>query len=144
VKEPGVWWLAAAGILVIAELFTGTFILLMLGAGAFAASMVALGGGPPWAQALVFIVVSAVALWLVRPWMNQRMRRNEPQELGLAQLEGAEAVVVERVEAGSGMIKIDGELWRARPSDAAATYVPGDRVRVIRVDGATAWVGRDQ
>ncbi|WP_246002614.1 NfeD family protein [Allorhizocola rhizosphaerae] len=138
-----IWWLVAAGALVVAELFTGTFVLLMLGAGAFAGGIVAVAGGPLWLQALVFAVVSTFALWLVRPWINKRLERGK-QETGLASIEGADATVVERVEPGRhGMVKIEGELWRARPYEADKTYDPGERVRVAKVDGATVLVWRD-
>jgi membrane protein implicated in regulation of membrane protease activity len=41
------------------------------------------------------------------------------------------------------MVKIDGELWRARPYDGTQVLAPGERVRVIEVRGATALVWRD-
>jgi membrane protein implicated in regulation of membrane protease activity len=63
--------------------------------------------------------------------------------MGLATIEGAGASVIERVDKDHGMVKIEGELWRARPYDAEMIYEPGERVRVLRVDGATAVVGRD-
>ena len=138
-----VWWLIAAGALVIAELFSGTFVLLMFGAGALAAAIVSLAGGPGWLAALVFAVVSALALWLVRPWINKRLHREADQKMGNATIEGAYASVIERVDRDHGMVKIEGELWRARPYDSEMIYEPGERVRILRVDGATAMVGRD-
>ena len=39
--------------------------------------------------------------------------------------------------------EMSGELWTARSFDGAETYAPGDRVRVIKVKGATAIVWRD-
>lgn len=142
VEQPWTWWLVAAGVLVVAELFTGTFVLLMLGAGALAGSLVALAGGEIWLQVLAFALVSALALWLVRPWINKRLHRPK-SEMGLAVIEGADALVVERVDPNHGMVKIEGELWRARPYDVEKIYEPGERVRVIKVDGATALVWRD-
>jgi membrane protein implicated in regulation of membrane protease activity len=41
------------------------------------------------------------------------------------------------------MIKIDGEMWQARSFDGNEKYLPGERVRVLRVRGATAIVWRD-
>ena len=41
------------------------------------------------------------------------------------------------------MIKIDGELWQARAFDGNEIYLPGERVRVIKVIGATAIVWRE-
>lgn len=143
--EDWIWWLIAAGVLVIAELFTGTFVLLMLGAGALAASLVGVAGAPGWLQFLVFASASALALFLVRPWMKHRWFRQDESaaQMGLAVTEGAEALVMSRVDAEHGQVKIEGELWRARPYDATKSYEPGDRVRVVKVDGATALVWRD-
>lgn len=143
--EDWIWWLIAAAVLVIAELFTGTFVLLMVGAGALAASLVAVAGGAPWLQFLVFAVVAALALLIVRPWMKHRwfdQAKGSPP-MGLAVTEGADALVVERVDADHGLVRIEGELWRSRPYDSNKTYDPGDRVRVVKVDGATALVWRD-
>jgi membrane protein implicated in regulation of membrane protease activity len=136
-----IWWLIAGAALVIAELFTGTFVLLMLGIGALAAGVVGLFGASGWVMAVVFAVVSAMSLWLLRPWINKRFGRG--REMGLAVIEGADVLVVERVTRDTGMVKIEGELWRARPYDVDQTYEPGDRVRVVKVDGATALVWRD-
>lgn len=136
-------WLIAAAALIILELFTGTFVLLMLGVGALAASFTALVAPEQiWLQVLVFGAVSALALWVVRPWINKRIERGR-SDLGLAKIEGADVVVVERIDRDHGMVKIEGELWRARPYDADKIYEPGERVRVVKVDGATALVWRD-
>jgi membrane protein implicated in regulation of membrane protease activity len=136
------WWLIAAAVLIVAELFNGTFVLLMLGVGALAASIVGLVGFPGWVEVLVFAVVAPLALWLVRPWINKRLHKSE-QDMGLAKIEGSDAVVIERVDRDRGMVKIEGEVWRARPYDVEESYEPGERVRVIKVDGATAMVWRD-
>ncbi len=136
-----IWWLIAAIVLLVAELFTGTFVLLMLGVGALAASVAGLAGAPGWVMVLVFAVVSALSLWLARPWINKRF--NKDKEVGLAVIEGADVLVVERIDQDHGMVKIEGELWRARPYDVGQTYEPGERVRVVKVDGATALVWRD-
>ncbi|WP_244871222.1 NfeD family protein [Catellatospora sp. IY07-71] len=142
--EDWMWWLLLAAVAVIAELFTGTFVLLMLGAGFLAASLVGLAGAPGWIQGIAFIVVSTLSLAVVRPWMKHRFFRGDPsKEAEFSVTEGQDALVVERVDADNGLVKIGGELWRARPYDATKTYVPGDRVRVVKVDGATALVWRD-
>jgi len=41
------------------------------------------------------------------------------------------------------MIKIDGEMWQARSFDGNEKYLPGERVRVVKLRGATAIVWRD-
>lgn len=139
------WWLIAAGALVIGELFAGDFVLLMLATGAAAAGLsgalfkFGIGG-----EVLVFAVVSTVALFFVRPWIKNRFYRSSHQvKIGVSTILGSEAVVVEHIDAESGQVNLSGELWRARPYDAERKYEPGERVRVIEVDGATLLVGRD-
>jgi membrane protein implicated in regulation of membrane protease activity len=41
------------------------------------------------------------------------------------------------------MINLGGEMWQARSFDGNEKYLPGERVRVIKVSGATAIVWRD-
>ncbi|NUT37046.1 MAG: NfeD family protein [Hamadaea sp.] len=138
------WWLVAAGALIIGELFMGDFVLLMLAAGAAAAGLAGVAGLGLVGQLLVFAVVSTLALFVVRPWIKNRFyRKSHDVKIGVSTILGSEAVVVERVDAENGQVNLSGELWRARPHDAARAYEPGDRVRVIEVDGATLKVGKD-
>ena len=50
------------------------------------------------------------------------------------------AVVLERVDADSGQVKIGGEVWTARPYDEDDVFEPGARVEVMKIEGATALV----
>jgi len=138
------WWLIAAGALVVGELFMGDFVLLMLAAGAAAAALAGVLGLGVVGEVLVFAVVSGLALFVVRPWIKSRFYRSSDQvKIGVSTIMGSEAVVIERVDVENGQVNLSGELWRARPFDAALAYEPGDRVRVIEVDGATLRVGKD-
>jgi membrane protein implicated in regulation of membrane protease activity len=144
--EP-VLWIALGVVLAIAELFTVTLVLVMLAGGAFAAAIAAALGANVPVQAAVFAVVSAASLIAVRP-VIQRHRKpasetgDEP--FGVEAITGTTALVLEQVDNDHGMIKIDGELWTARPYDATQVIEPGQRVRVIEVKGATALVWRDE
>ena len=57
-----------------------------------------------------------------------------------AALVGGPATVVERVDANGGCVKIGGEIWTARSYDEDASFEPGARVEVMKIDGATALV----
>ena len=59
---------------------------------------------------------------------------------GTAALIGSRAVVLERVDADGGRVKIGGEIWSARPYDEDHVIEPGTRVEVLKIDGATALV----
>ena len=144
---PDIWliiWLVLGVGLVVAEVFTTTFVLLMFGVGAFAAAGAAALGGGPALQAVVFAVVSALSFVAVRPTLRRYMRVDERDTpMGVAAIEGSTALVVETVDADSGLVKIEGELWRARPYDTTQTMPAGERVRIIEIKGATAMVWRD-
>jgi membrane protein implicated in regulation of membrane protease activity len=137
------WLLVAVG-LAVAEVFTGTFVLIMLAAGGLAAAATAALGGELWAQGLVFAIVSALALVAVRPTIRRHLDTSGPDaQIGLAAIEGSTCVVLEHVDADHGLVKIEGETWRARSYDGTQEFEPGERVRVIEVKGATAMVWRD-
>lgn len=143
--EP-VLWIVLGVVLAIAELFTATLFLVMFAAGAFAAAVAAALGAPVAVQALVFAAVSALTVLAVRP-VIQRHRTaaltSGEEPFGVAAIEGATALVLERVDADGGQVKIDGELWSARSYDGIGVFAPGQRVRVIEVKGVTALVWRD-
>lgn len=139
-----IWWLVAGVLLAVAELFTGTFVLLMLAAGAFGATAVAAVGAPVWLQVLAFAGISGLGLLGVRPAIRKRLHRDaEHADMGLDAIEGAEGLVLEQVDVDHGLIKIGGEMWSARAYDATQVIEPGARVRVIEVRGATALVWRE-
>jgi membrane protein implicated in regulation of membrane protease activity len=137
-------WLVVGVLLAIAELFTLDFVLIMLGAGAFVAAIVAAVDAPLPAQVAVFALVSALGLAAVRPAIRRRLHRGaDPAKMGIEALEGTEATVIEEVAPGRGMVKIGGELWSARPYDMTQTIAPGTHVRVVEVRGATALVWKE-
>ncbi|MER7444254.1 NfeD family protein [Micromonospora avicenniae] len=141
-----VLWIVLGVLLAVAEVFTTTLFLIMFAAGAFAAAGAAALGAPTLVQALVFAAVSALTLTVVRPVIKRHRRsalESGEQPFGVEAIEGATALVLERVDAEHGLVKIDGELWTARSYDATQSFDAGRRVRVIKVRGATALVWQD-
>ncbi|TDC53195.1 NfeD family protein [Micromonospora sp. KC207] len=141
-----VFWVVLGVVLAVAEIFTTTLVLIMFAVGAFAAAGAAALGAPPAVQAVVFAVVSALTVAVARPAIRRHGRPASDsggQAFGVEAIEGSTALVLERVDAEHGLVKIDGELWSARSYDATQSFVPGRRVRVIKVQGATALVWDD-
>jgi membrane protein implicated in regulation of membrane protease activity len=141
-----VLWVVLAIALAVAEAFTATLLVAMFAVGALAAAGVAGLGAPLLLQVIVFALVSGLSLGALRPIIIKHAKAGlEPGEtaFGVRALEGIHALVLEEVGADQGMIKIDGELWQARSFDGAEIYLPGERVRVVKVRGATAIVWRD-
>ncbi|MET0896898.1 MAG: NfeD family protein [Mycobacterium sp.] len=138
-----IWLIVALG-LAGAEALTGDLFLLMLGGGALAAAGgAALFDWPIWADGVVFLVVSVLLLALVRPALRKRFTSGPALESGMAALEGKSALVLDRISQHAGQVKLDGEVWTARPLNDHDVYEPGDQVTVMKIDGATAVVWKN-
>jgi membrane protein implicated in regulation of membrane protease activity len=111
--ESTIWWLLA-GILVAAELITGTFFLLMLAVGLAAAALAAHAGAGVTVQLLTAAVIGggAVAVW-------SQVRRKRPSEPHAGanrdvNMDVGETVQVDAWNAdGTASIKYRGANWTA-------------------------------
>lgn len=139
-------WLVAGLLLAAAEMLTGDFTLLMVGAAALVtAGVAALVHLSILGDAVVFGVSALALLFLVRPMLLRHFAIPPPTATNVHALPGKSATVVETVDsgAGSGRVKIDGEVWSARAMDPAERYVDGETVYVVKIEGAHAivWKG---
>jgi membrane protein implicated in regulation of membrane protease activity len=140
-NEALVWVIAGVALLGV-ELFTGTFVLVMLGGGALvAAAASAVFDTPTVVNAVIFAVVSTALLAGVRPLLRQRLHP-QLEHSGHSPV-GATGLVVQRVDRDGGQIKIDGELWSARSLDQERVFEPGERVTVMQLSGVTAVVSSE-
>ncbi len=135
-----VWWLIVAAGLGIPLVLTAMPELGMFAVGALAASVVAALGGGIVAQVLVFVGVSVALLVVVRPIAARHRAGQTGHASGIDALKGRQAVVLERVSAAGGRIKLAGEVWSARSLDEGQVHEPGSQVDVVDIDGATAVV----
>jgi membrane protein implicated in regulation of membrane protease activity len=140
-REWMVWVLLGVG-LAVAEMLSLDLVLIMLAAGALAAAAGAGLGAPLLVQGAVFALVSALALVLVRPIARSHLQSGPAVTTGIAALVGKDAIVLEEIAANSGLVKIDGEQWTARPFEDSQVIEPGATVEVITIQGATALVWR--
>jgi len=139
--NPWVIWLAIALALVIVEMFSLELVLLMFGVGALAAALISGIGGPIWLAVVVFAVVSAALLMLIRPSLVERLHDGPTLAQGHQAQVGRLAVVVEPVDHLNGRVRLAGELWSARTDSEHSSFGTDEEVHVLRIDGATAVVG---
>ncbi|HME75524.1 MAG TPA: NfeD family protein [Mycobacterium sp.] len=138
-----IWLIVALG-LAGAEALTGDMFMLMLGGGALAAAGSSwLLGLPIWTDGAVFLVVSVLLLLLVRPVLRRRLTPAKGLPTGVKALEGKSALVLDRVAHDEGQVKLDGQVWTARPMNEGDVFEPGERVTVMHIDGATAVVWKN-
>ncbi|WP_149179697.1 NfeD family protein [Streptomyces sp. TRM49041] len=133
-------WLIAAGVLAVAEIFTLTAALGILGAAALVTAGAAALGLPLPAQFLIFTVLAAVSLFFVRPIAARHLFKPQPERFGVDALVGRSAYVVSEVTGLGGRVRIGGEEWTARAYDETLVIPPGATVDVMEINGATALV----
>ncbi|HSS67096.1 MAG TPA: NfeD family protein [Nocardioidaceae bacterium] len=133
-------WLIAALLLAAAEMATLDFTLLMMAAGAGVGCILAALGFNVVIQVLGAVVTSVALLAFVRPPIVRRLHRAPTLHSGTAGLVGTSGLVLERVTAYSGRVKLSGEVWSARTVDESQVIEPGSKIAVADIDGATAVV----
>jgi membrane protein implicated in regulation of membrane protease activity len=133
-------WLIAAAALAAGEVVTLGFFLGPVALAALIAAIVAAIGAAAELQVAAFIAASIGSLAIVRPIARRHLRSPVETRTGAAALVGARALVLERVHADGGRIKLGGEVWTARPFDEDETFDEGVRVEVLKIEGATALV----
>src|SRR3989440_5259239 len=134
-------WALAAVLLAVGEVFTpGLFFAGPVALAAVAAGVAAAVGLGVVIQLLVFIAGSVASVLFLRPIPRAHLHMPAALRTGTAALEGAKAVVVQRVDVNGGRAPIGGEEWSARAYMEDQVLEPGTRVEVVKIEGATALV----
>ncbi|MGD0714126.1 MAG: NfeD family protein [Gaiellaceae bacterium] len=134
-------WAIAAVLLAVGEVFTpGLFFLGPVAIAAVTAALAAVIGAAVWLQLVVFVGASFASLALLRPIARAHLRMPVAIRTGAAALEGAHAIVLQRVDAQGGRVRIGGEEWTARAYMPDEVLEPGAQVEVVKIEGATALV----
>jgi membrane protein implicated in regulation of membrane protease activity len=137
--EPWLAWIIAGFVLIIVELVSGTFYLLVIGVGAFAGAIAAWAGGGYIAQALSACVVSLIGTAFVHHWHVARRKAESPTE---NMLDVGQSVVLETwSDAGQGLARVRyrGTTWDARISTEPRP-VPGATLYITGQEGSTLLV----
>lgn len=132
-------WLIAGIVLIAAEILSGEFVLLMLGAAALAGAGAEALFGLPVLSIGVFAAASLGLLTGVRPVLKRRAQARLVAD-NVAGLIGETAVVTSTVDASGGTVLLRGGDWSARALDDRQVLEPGATVTVVEIQGATAVV----
>ena len=127
-------WLVMAGVLVILELFTGTFYLLMIAIGLALGGIVALAGAGFAIQAIVAAAIGVLATGLLH-----RSRFGRPAKHGAnrdrnVNLDIGQRVTVPAWDNGRARVMYRGALWDVELGQGATAH-PGD-FRIVEVQGS--------
>lgn len=125
-------WLVLGIFLVFGELLTREFLLIWFALGAFFAGIITFFL-PFGYQLLSFFFVSMILRFL---FWKTKLEKKEPKT-NLDTLVGKEAIVVEtvqRVYCDRGLVKLNGEIWRAYCE--GDSILAGTNVLIVEVSGA--------
>jgi membrane protein implicated in regulation of membrane protease activity len=133
-------WAVTGLVLVIVELVTGTFYLLMLGIAAFGAALAAWLGFEFSVQTVVAIVVSVVGCWGVHVYKaKNRAQQMAPLDAGMPASFESWLDAAER----RAKVRYRGASWEARV-DGLEAIEPGATVYVLATEGNTLRVAKNR
>jgi membrane protein implicated in regulation of membrane protease activity len=137
-------WVVLGVALIIAEIFTLGFVLFWFGIGALAAAFVGYLGFGLFTQFLVFAVVSVALTVLSRTIFANYYSHNDEHKVltGIDALPGQIGTVTtaSRGALREGAVKVFGSTWTAFPETGEDELKEGEKVEVVRVQGASIYV----
>ena len=132
----GALWLAAALLLVIAELLAPGFFLIFIGIAAAATGVLVLlaPGLPVIGQAVIFAGLTAATVAFGRRWYRGLDKSSADPLLNdrAARLIGRRVEVCDAIVDGTGRVKVGDGAWNAAGPDAPA----GTSVRIVGANGS--------
>ena len=134
-------WVIISIVCLILELSSGDFFILCFAIGAAVSAIIAGCGASLTWQIVIFAVVSALSLLMVRPALIKKLHKPHRERLSNAEaMIGREGRVTEDIEAGGyGRVAVDGDNWKAVSADGSAINT-GTRVRITKMESIIATV----
>jgi membrane protein implicated in regulation of membrane protease activity len=136
---PYVWWIVIAMALVIAELLSGTFYLLVLGIAAAAGAALAYFAMPFWAQAGFATSIAVLGVVLVHHY-----RAANPSTTGSNAIDIGQRVTLESwINEAEGLARVHyrGTLWDAKVAGPRAS---GTTYYIRGQDGSTLHIAAER
>ena len=132
-------WLIIAGLFFIAEMITVGFLVFWFGVGALFAMIVSFFTSNIIIQTTVFIVSSAILLFVTKPFVKKFVDV-KPTNTNAFSIIGKKALVIKEINSNSvGQIKINGEVWSAE-AENDETITEGSEVEIVKINGVKAIV----
>ena len=137
-------WLVIVAVMLVIEIFTMGLTTIWFSIGALASAIAAALGAPLWLQIVLFVVVSLLIMFLVRPFA-MRVVNKERMKTNIEAVVGEQAVVQESIDnlREQGKVIFRGVDWMARSIDN--NPIPeGELVQIEKVSGVKLVVKRIQ
>ena len=131
-----VFWLVALIVLVIVEFMTAALTTIWFVGGALAALIAAALGASIPVQIVLFVIVSGVLLFTVRPYALKHFNPKR-SATNVDAVIGRQGIVTARIDNTNqtGAVKVEGMEWSARSAIHGQVIEEGQTVNVEAVDG---------
>ena len=135
-----IFWTVLLLLFIAVEAVTVTLVSAWFATGALAAVICTLLGGDIWLQCVLFFVVSAAMLILLRPVAKKHFTP-KLTKTNVDAVVGNTGKVTKRIDndAATGQIKLGAMEWTAR-STSGAVIEEGTLIRVDKIEGVKAFV----
>ena len=136
------FWITAIVVFLVIEAITVGLASIWFAIGSLAALIGEMLGAKLWLQVALFLLVSAVTLYLTRP-LVKKFVNGKVQPTNADMIIGKECRVVETIDniAGTGAVQTAGKVWTAR-SENDEIIEEGQIVLVDRIEGVKVIVNR--
>ena len=136
-----IFWLIAFILFVVGEAVTVGLVAIWFAVGALGALAAAALGGGLWLQIVIFLLLSALSLMLLKPLSRRWMAGHKAARTNADRVIGETALVTEDIDntMATGQVQVDGQIWTAR--SAHGVVIPaGSRVKVLSIQGVKVMV----
>ena len=129
-----VMWVVMAGVLVVLEMFTGTFYLLMIAVGMAFGALAALFGVSVPAQTIVAAVVGVIATGVLHRSRFGRPARMNPARDQNMNLDIGQTLMVDHWQGGKARVMYRGAMWDVELGPGA--MAEGGTFKIVEVQGS--------
>ncbi len=134
---PVAFWIIFGVTLMVIEIFTPTFFIFWFGLGSLATAVVAYFYENTLFELLTFIIVSGILVLSTRK-LAKKITGEEVRSINVDEIVGKEAIVIEKIDnrQSRGVVKVNGDMWRAVSIDDDVSFEKGEYVIIEKVEGA--------
>ena len=133
-----IFWLVVMILFLILEMVTVSLVSIWFVGGSLAAFLVSFAVTNPWIEAAVFLGVSLVLLFLIRPMARKLgVKQKDQIRSGAQALVGKRAIVTETIDNlhAKGAVQVNGQFWSAKAPDDYEIIKKDTVVLISEVDG---------
>lgn len=131
------FWLIAAGVFLIGEIFTVGFLIFWLGIAALLSMLVSFFTDNLIIQGAVFVIASGILIFFTKPFVDKYVTRNQKSvKTNAFSVIGKKGIVTKEMSHSSkfGQVKVDEEIWTAVSEDSSE-IAEGTEIEVVKIDG---------